>query len=114
MTTCPHCHRAIISPSSRNCAICPVILEHVNTRLQRRYRIGGATGRLIHACHTWASKDPDEAVDACKSVVNWLHDGWGDSDMDKYLRPSTMFRMSNFQLYWEDIQAGSNPPGKRR
>lgn len=109
------------SPTRRSepCEVCEKALSHMNDVFGRKHSLlhdgkPSQTAKDIHACHTSASKCPEEALDACVSVVNWLNDAWAGGEMAPYLRASTAFRPSNFSRYWADIQAGVPPPGKGR
>lgn len=99
------------------CAHCREIINHLNWRTGRTFGRGGPTKsketwRVVHNTHV---RYGDNGINACKSVINWLHDGWAHrEEMAHQLVPDVIFRKSKFDMRWEKILAGAPPPGREK
>lgn len=84
------------------------VISHLNTLAHTRYRPTKAdTIKLI----TTRLKE-GYSVDDLKRVVSYKCDEWMGTDMQKYLRPETLFRLSKFEGYLNAATSGA-PVRKR-
>lgn len=75
------------------------VLTFLNEKTQRRYRAQGANLRLIVAC----LKSGATVMD-CKQVIAKKNREWSTNpDMEKYLRPKTLFNATNFEQYLGEL-----------
>lgn len=53
-------------------------------------------------------------VDDIKKVINYKHKQWKGTEMEEYLRPSTLFRMSKFESYYNNACRGTRITGRNK
>lgn len=84
------------------------VISHLNTLAHTRYRPTKAdTIKLITA-----RLKEGYSVDDLKLVVSYKCDEWMGTDMQKYLRPETLFRPSKFEGYLNAATSGA--PARKR
>lgn len=84
------------------------VLEYLNSKSLSRFRCvdSNLTGII-------ARLNEKVSVIECKGVVDMKVKEWKNTDMEKYLRPATLFRKSNFENYYGKylpIQSASATP----
>jgi uncharacterized phage protein (TIGR02220 family) len=76
-----------------------MILQHLNAKAGKKFRETEEYLKQITAC----IKDADGDVDGIKVMIDRMVAGWkGEEKTRQWLRPSTLFRKSNFQEYYDD------------
>ena len=84
------------------------VISHLNELARTRYRPTKAdTIKLITA-----RLKEGYSVDDLKLVVSYKCDEWMGTDMQKYLRPETLFRPSKFESYLNAAMSGA--PARKR
>ncbi|MBY4947028.1 conserved phage C-terminal domain-containing protein [Cupriavidus respiraculi] len=85
------------------------VLEYLNAKTGSAYRAVDSNLKLI------ADRlKSGVTVADCKAVVDAKVQQWGkDAAMEQYLRPTTLFRASNFEQYLGQLGGGSAPAGGR-
>lgn len=95
---CPHCHRPM--PVVAESGLHTKIIDFISLKSGRKYRVGGANSRMINARlqegHTFSDFE---------AVITYMAQKWmADSKMQKYVRPSTLFRASHFGEYLAEAE----------
>lgn len=78
------------------------ILDHLNQRANKNFKASNkSTAGMINARlkEKYTVEDFKKIID--KKCADWLN----DKQMNQYLRPSTLFRPSNFENYLQEVQA---------
>jgi uncharacterized phage protein (TIGR02220 family) len=75
------------------------IIGYLNARAGRHFKISSSNGRMVKRILEDHSADEVKLVIEAK-VASWL----GDPQMEKYLRPATLFSKRNFKRYIEEVK----------
>jgi uncharacterized phage protein (TIGR02220 family) len=95
---CPHCHQ--VMPTDPKVGDQSTIIEAVSKASGRKYRVGGANARSINARFQEGYYLKDFLT-----VIEYMRQKWsGDPTMQKYIRPSTLFRASHFGEYLAEAE----------
>ncbi len=78
------------------------VLSHLNSKTSRNFRAASSHGSLI------LTRLETHSVDDMKAVIDNKCNEWMGTDGQKYLRPDTLFRKSNFSRYLEEIDPTIN------
>lgn len=80
-------------------------LQHLSNKIRKKLRNGPRPDL--------DSRIAEYGIDAVKAVIDVKCNQWiGNPDMEKYLRPETLFRKSKFESYWLEAQE-ANPVKER-
>lgn len=86
------------------------VLQYLNARSNCNFREVAANLDLIKAC-----LETGATVDQCKQVINAKLKEWsGLPDMNRYLRPKTLFKLVNFEQYLGALGLANAPLFERR
>lgn len=77
------------------------IIDYLNTQAGKRYRTESAQSK-----HIRARLSEGYTVEDCKKVIDIKVKEWLGNDMEKYLRPETLFNSTKFENY---INQGTKP-----
>lgn len=80
------------------------IIDYLNTQTGKRYRAESAQSK-----HIRARLSEGYTVEDCKRVIDIKVKEWLGNDMEKYLRPETLFNATKFENY---INQGTKKPRK--
>lgn len=78
------------------------ILDHLNLKTGKAFRMGGATSKLIGA----RIKEGYRLEDFQRVIDNKVADWGRNPDYEQYLRPATLFQASKFDGYLNQKNAG--------
>lgn len=83
------------------------VMTYLNLQARRNYRVETPNGGPTANADIIAQRLKDGyTVEQCKAVIGFKSDAWmGDSVMDQYLNPQTLFRKSNFEKYLAEAEA---------
>ncbi len=73
---------------------CLDVINYLNEKTGRRYKATENYNRLING-----RKSEGHTVEEMKQVIDIKCDEWSGTDMEKFLRPSTLFAPSHFEDY---------------
>ncbi len=74
------------------------IIKYLNSKTRKRFRAVGKNKTLI------TSLLKDYSISDVKRVIDVKYNEWqGNPQMEKYLRPQTLFNKSKFQAYYEQF-----------
>lgn len=80
------------------------VIDHLNARTGSTYRHVESNLKLVRD-----RLKSGATVDQCKAVIDAKVDQWGaDQKMSEYLRPTTLFRASNFESYLGQLDQQSS------
>ena len=89
------------------------VLTYLNRQARRSYQLRAPDGKtLTKGAKLIADRlRQGYTVEQCKDVIGEKSNQWmGDPKMDQFLRPSTLFTVSNFEQYLAEAQAGEVHP----
>ena len=75
------------------------IIMYLNLRAKKQFKNTDGNVKIIRA-----RLNEGYSLDDLKKVVNLKSDQWVDTDMEKYLRPETLFNKTKFQGYINEKQ----------
>lgn len=98
-SVCPHCGKPLNGDTSEIRKQAIEVLEFLNEKTGRKYRPVDANMRLI-----MARLKEGATVGLCRQVVAKKCRDWKtDPDMEKFLRPATLFNALRFAQYSGEI-----------
>lgn len=80
---------------------CKDVIDYLNAKADKRFTTCNSNVQLIRA-----RLMNGFTVDDCKTVIDNKVRSWKGTDFDQYLRPSTLFRPSNFESYLNERVTG--------
>jgi uncharacterized phage protein (TIGR02220 family) len=73
----------------------------LNQKSNRHYRETGSNLGFINA----RLREPDVTVDGCRQMIDRQCERWMGTDMEEYLRPTTLFNREKFDAYYASKEA---------
>ena len=71
-----------------------IVVDYLNEKANTHYQCKGATYEIIKA-----RLNDNRSIDDCKHVIDVKCIQWLNTDMEKYLRPETLFNRTKFESY---------------
>jgi uncharacterized phage protein (TIGR02220 family) len=82
-----------------------LVIDYLNEQAGKQYRHSETSRKPIRA-----RIDEGYTVEDCRTVVDTKVSQWQGTDMDKFLRPETLFRPSKFESYLNERPAVDDSP----
>lgn len=85
------------------------VLDFLNEQTGRKFRYSSANVSIIKA----RLKEQDVTLNGVLKMIERQCEKWNGTDMEEYLRPSTLFRASKFDSYYSARDLPVNPGQKK-